>query len=508
MSIQGFRNKLVVPAGPPALNFSHPAMGGGKAGRFVGVPNPGGGFLDLLTGKVSVTTLGGGTTVTTPTNIPGMGLATHVPNIATQNTNIGFPSLIPGETSTSWCLAQICRCAGSVGGGLTSIYFSAGNTTPEVSMGIGPTATATGSGVSIGSITIPIGHPVFMVVGRPAANNTCTFLVRDLVTGQIFVTSAANNTTWVSTTANYSVCGLGTAAVAATPSDVGPSFIGVGFLTLNQMVNWAMDPFSLWWRDSKVVEITSLTGPPVATFTTWNPSDLLNTTLSGGNLTAAGTAAGGVRSVDRVRTGKYYWEYTWNTASNNSAVGISNSLAALATVGGSGVNAGVNNVTGAINVNGVAMSTGIGTISAGGVVCIAVDVDARLVWFRNGAAGNWNGSATANPATGVGGYSIAPIMSSAFSVYALASQNNTGTNITANFGTSAFTGTVPSGFNSGFPGGTTSILNEVVTQVAAEEWARITPPQMNVTQIAVEEWVSVNPYVPPASNGAALLMGL
>jgi hypothetical protein len=40
-----------------------------------------------------------------------------------------------------------------------------------------------------------------------------------------------------------------------------------------------------------------------------------------------------------------------------------------------------------------------------GTLCMAVDLTAKLIWFRTGA-GNWNNSGTANPATGVGGWAL------------------------------------------------------------------------------------------------------
>jgi len=521
MSLQGFRNKLVVPAGPPALNFSHPAMGaGGKAARLVAVPNPGGGFLDLLTGKVSVTQLAGGTTSTTPTNVPGMGPAIHVPSITggTQNSNITFPSLISGESSTSWMLAQIGRSTGSGGGGLTSLYWSAGNTTPGASISIASTILSTGSGVTIGSFAIPQSHPVFAVMTRPVANNTCIFLVRDLITGQIFVTSTANNTTFQNTITNYSLAGLGNTTALPTVADLGPAFFGVGFMPLNQLIAWAMDPWSLWYgRNSDVASITSLTGPPppAAAFTTWSPSDKsVSVTLSNGNLTANNAASSlqGVRSVDRVYHGKYYWEVSYD-ATNGSAGGVGVANGYITVNAGATAPNTASNFMVIVNPNGNTYAGGstvgtpsFGTIATGSIICFALDLDSRQLWIRVGATGNWNNNAAYAPG-GVGGISV-PLLGSAYGAYAYANFTQSAAQYTANFGATAFAGAVPSGYQSGFPGSTTLISSEVVTQMAAEDWARITPPQMQLTQVAVEEWVSVNPYVPPASNSAALLMGL
>lgn len=52
------------------------------------------------------------------------------------------------------------------------------------------------------------------------------------------------------------------------------------------------------------------------------------------------------------------------------------------------------------------------TWAANDDLCIAIDIDAALIWFRTNA-GNWNNSGTANPSTGVGGLSIPMLFSGA-----------------------------------------------------------------------------------------------
>jgi hypothetical protein len=169
--------------------------------------------------------------------------------------------------------------------------------------------------------------------------------------------------------------------------------------------------------------------------TTWSTTDRLNVTLSGGNLVVTNSAsAGGVRSVDKLLTGKYYWEIVNSTASANSVVGVAPSGASLATAA-SGVGwAGVNCSNGNIAINGTGQ-TGIGAIASGASICIALDLSNQRVWFRNGAAGNWNGSAANNPATNVGGYSIALLGGPAYPFYALMECTGGSGVVTANFDT-------------------------------------------------------------------------
>jgi hypothetical protein len=183
--------------------------------------------------------------------------------------------------------------------------------------------------------------------------------------------------------------------------------------------------------------------------TTWNPADLVNTTLSGGNLVAATTAGiGGVRSVHSLSAGKYYWENTYTALSSNTlTVGI-----ALSTVNLSNATTGcarINRLTGNIfvnNVNSGSSISGGSAVPGGSVIGMAVDFTAQLIWFRLGAAGNWNGSGAANPATAAGGLSISSVTGTLFAF--MSGQLDT---VTANFGDTTFTGAVPAGFTSGFP---------------------------------------------------------
>ena len=105
--------------------------------------------------------------------------------------------------------------------------------------------------------------------------------------------------------------------------------------------------------------------------------------------------------------------------------------------------------SGAIFLDGATTGSTIGTITSGTVVGIAVDCDQRLIWFRSGAAGNWNGSAGANPATGVGGI-LVTAQGRGIPIYPTAWLIGGSEQTTANFGDTAFVGAVPSGYTSGF----------------------------------------------------------
>ena len=243
--------------------------------------------------------------------------------------------------------------------------------------------------------------------------------------------------------------------------------------------------------------------------TTWNPSDKgASVTLTGSNLIASvsGTASGTVRSIDRVASGKTYFEVTFTTVSNITA-GIATAAASLTTGATQTYTATVANNTGSVAVNGASLAT-LGAITAGSVVCFAFDLDAQLFWARNGAAGNWNASATANPATGAGGLALAPGgFGHGISAYGYCGFNSSASgSMTANFGGSAFTGTVPSGFTSGIASPSTPALSAVATQLALEQWAGGTTNQMQATQLALEQWASTSFVTPPTSVPAMVLV--
>jgi hypothetical protein len=86
---------------------------------------------------------------------------------------------------------------------------------------------------------------------------------------------------------------------------------------------------------------------------------------------------------------------------------------------------------------------------SGNTLCVAVDLDARLIWFRTNG-GNWNNSGTANPATGAGGLDMNRMLqriSAPIKLYPAGTANSTnGDTSTVNLGTSAFAQAVPAGF--------------------------------------------------------------
>ncbi len=260
--------------------------------------------------------------------------------------------------------------------------------------------------------------------------------------------------------------------------------------------------------------------------TQWNSADkTAGITLTGSNLIATQTGGinNAIRAVDRQVTGKFYWECTYNTAGSASdGVGVANGTLSIS--GAVSSSAGQCNVNrnGVIQVDATNTGSTLGAWASGAVICIAFDCSTTLIWFRLGAAGLWNGSASANPTTGSGG--IATKLGLGIPAYPLALLNATSDQITANFGDTAFTGAVPSGYTSGFTAGTSVPTNAIasqalaehwlttnpdarITQVVAEHWASVTSDNLQavVTQVLIEHWASVA-SVSPASGGPQVTM--
>lgn len=183
-------------------------------------------------------------------------------------------------------------------------------------------------------------------------------------------------------------------------------------------------------------------------------------TLSSNNTVGTWTASQStVLSLIGATSGKLYFEVTFTsgTSSGNAAVGVGPSSEPL-----TGKQIGYNDaVTGSVgcfqssgNVYKDGSSSSIGSASpfssAGNTICVAVDASNRLIWFKTGA-GNWNGNASNNPATGVGGFAI----SGAGAIYAAIGTDSAAV-FTANFGGSAFAQTAPSGFSSWQSAGTST----------------------------------------------------
>ena len=219
----------------------------------------------------------------------------------------------------------------------------------------------------------------------------------------------------------------------------------------------AAKPGTTYYIDPKVA-VDAVVVPPV-TYATWDPATVASVTLSGGNLVATNTGTSSadqgahVAAANGKITGKYYFEmiYTTAAAGANVGVGIGTTTSTYTNMGNDATVGDMSfRGTGNIYANGTNTGLSIGVAGSGTGIGIAVDLDNHNIWFRKTPSGFWNNSGTANPATNTGGLVIPAGTMVPFVTFGGGggAANNI---VTANFGASAFSGAVPSGFTSGWP---------------------------------------------------------
>ena len=197
------------------------------------------------------------------------------------------------------------------------------------------------------------------------------------------------------------------------------------------------------------------------TYVTWDAATVTAVTLSGGNLVATNTGTTSNNQGARVAastaksTGKYYFEIAFTTltstgANSNNGFGVGTTASSYTNLSQFGTDGVTVAQYGGVNASGSYLGNLVGQRASGDVIGIAVDLDNRKVWFRVAPSGNWNNNATYNPATNTGGSTI--VSGSYTPVFISGGLGGTASNVvTANFGASAFTGAVPSGFTAGWP---------------------------------------------------------
>jgi hypothetical protein len=182
----------------------------------------------------------------------------------------------------------------------------------------------------------------------------------------------------------------------------------------------------------------------------------INTTMSGGNLIAthANTSVGGVNSTsfDGPAVGnlgiKYYFEVTLQTSvTNGNSFGFvtpaGNVVNNPSVSGGAADKTGVSLGSSSSIVyspNGTNTGIDLGPAAVNDVWGVAANLDTYKFWFRKNG-GLWNGSSTANPATGAGGVFAALV--SPYAPYGAFAAGTSGDVMKFNFGQTAFVGTSP-----------------------------------------------------------------
>jgi len=209
----------------------------------------------------------------------------------------------------------------------------------------------------------------------------------------------------------------------------------------------------------------------MAVWTTLNPSDTHDGTLSGGNLiytVQGGLSQGFSRAINGYALGvanKFYFEVNGINgagASFNEGTGIALLAATYANLDADAVDAMLletdafsafrASLNGAqIYIRGVATQFDIASV--------AVDLGAKKFWskqavnptFPSGIIWNNDTLTNQNPSTGVGGIDLS-VFGTSLIFPVVKAQTNLQNTYTCNFGQSAFASTLPTGFTAGWPG--------------------------------------------------------
>lgn len=208
-------------------------------------------------------------------------------------------------------------------------------------------------------------------------------------------------------------------------------------------------------------------------------------TLTSGLTLAYSSASGAACVPDSKTTGKLYFEATQNGGTSNSmAVGWARVDSVYGSAGPTfGLVCRLNFSSGLLYRDGSNSGTTVGAGGAGVVYAFAADLDKGLYWIKKLPSGNWNGSGTADPATGVGGIAYTGFLTP------YAQVQSTSDSVTLNFGDSAFSGTVPSGYGNWTTGAYGAL---VPTQLVTEVWTAGTDSSLYVSQLMAEVWSKTN----------------
>lgn len=185
--------------------------------------------------------------------------------------------------------------------------------------------------------------------------------------------------------------------------------------------------------------------PPIRT--TWNVQDKsASLDLTNGNKTATSNANsnGLVRATISRSAGKWYFELLGALTSSGSAGALCTQLVTADAI----VNQDANTQATWVSKLGLIINHGVTIIADGNwalsILRCAYDGTGHLVWWDATGGTRWNGSGTANPATGVGGLDVSTFDS--VGLFPAFSSRVTGDAATINAGATSFTYSIPAGF--------------------------------------------------------------
>lgn len=182
----------------------------------------------------------------------------------------------------------------------------------------------------------------------------------------------------------------------------------------------------------------------VLTWSTINADQAPLATLTNSNRTVTGSS-GQILGFPATNSGNPYFEINVDTVGSFCAIGLANEAWALS---GQFIYAGTNSVAwladGRFFINGAQVATGT-AYTTGDRLQFAYNRTTQKAWMRpvrSGTPLNWNGNASADPVSGVGGFDVSTIGASNY-IHAGA---NYGGPLTTCFSAAQMIGPVPSGY--------------------------------------------------------------
>lgn len=180
--------------------------------------------------------------------------------------------------------------------------------------------------------------------------------------------------------------------------------------------------------------IVAFTGNVVLQYTHLDPATKSSVcALSNSNLTVKQISSGSLeqisaRSVLSKSSGKLYCEFAVDNSAvvDHTSVGLTTAAANpssyLGNVGSAAYMA-YRSSDGAFSINNL-LNTSMGLFASGDGLRMAADLDAKLIWWWCSRQGTWNRNPAANPATGVGGASLASLTGPFFVAIECFAQND------------------------------------------------------------------------------------
>lgn len=253
-AIVPIRNKLAYPAGrAPGVDPTHPAS---RKARLIAVPSSNT-FVNLVNGKAGVVSAGAG--ASTKVSGAGPSYRANTINDATICTFSGFPAVADSENT----IAGIYYMDTLTAGGETGFFVSYGAGDGAVNLvAESGNITFTKAGV----VSIPVismfgftQSYVFVAVSNKDGV-ACSAVMVDLGTGKTKVATAASSGSSGASDGSYVVAN--NPFRGRSPRDLLSIMYSPTYLSVQQLLQWAEDPWALWYPQHNDISQFQVLTPP------------------------------------------------------------------------------------------------------------------------------------------------------------------------------------------------------------------------------------------------------